>query len=82
MSSGFRAYSSYQDSFNDYVNFIKHNPRYESALTKTGNVGQYMRELQHAGYATDPSYADKVMHIYQSNALNLLSNNAAVAVNK
>lgn len=80
MSSGFRAYSSYQESFNDYVNFIKNNPRYESALTKTGNVGQYMRELQRAGYATDPSYADKVMHIYQSNALNLLSNDAAVAV--
>jgi flagellar protein FlgJ len=80
ISSGFRSYSSYQDSFNDYVNFIKNNPRYESALTKTSNVGQYMRELQHAGYATDPSYADKVMHIYQSNALNIFLDNPAVAV--
>ncbi len=80
ISSGFRSYSSFQDSFNDYVNFIKNNPRYESALTKTNNVGQYMRELQHAGYATDPSYADKVMHIYQSNALNIFSDNSAVAV--
>ncbi len=80
ISSGFRSYASFQDSFNDYVNFIKNNPRYESALTKASNVGQYMRELQHAGYATDPSYADKVMHIYQSNALNIFSDNPAVAV--
>lgn len=80
VSSGFRAYSSYQESFNDYVNFIKNNPRYETALTKAGNTGQYMRELQHAGYATDPSYADKVMHIYKSNALNLFTDNATAAV--
>jgi flagellar protein FlgJ len=80
MSSGFRAYPSYQESFNDYVQFIKNNPRYESALTKTSNVGQYMRELQRAGYATDPSYADKVMHIYQSNALNIFTSNATAAV--
>ncbi len=80
MSSGFRAYPSFQESFNDYVHFIKNNPRYESALMKTSNVGQYMRELQRAGYATDPSYADKVLHIYQSNALNLFAQNATVAV--
>lgn len=80
ISSGFRAYSSFQDSFNDYVNFIRDNPRYESALSKAGNPSQYMRELQRAGYATDPSYADKVMHIYQSNALNLFNENTALAV--
>ena len=80
MSSGFRAYSSFQESFHDYVNFIKDNPRYESALKKVSNVDQYMRELQKAGYATDPSYADKVMHIYQSNTLNVFAGNATVAM--
>jgi flagellar protein FlgJ len=80
VSSGFRAYNSFQESFNDYVNFIRDNPRYETALTKVNNAGQYMRELQRAGYATDPSYADKVMHIYQSNALNLFAENTALAV--
>ncbi len=80
MSSGFRSYSSFQESFHDYVNFIKNNPRYESALKKVGNTEQYMRELQQAGYATDPSYAAKVMHIYKSNALNLFASNAAVAM--
>ncbi len=80
VSSGFRAYNSFQESFNDYVNFIRNNPRYDTALTKVNNAGQYMRELQRAGYATDPSYADKVMHIYQSNALNLFAENTALAV--
>ena len=60
----FRAYDSYQDSFNDYVRFIKENPRYHQALQHSAKPEQYMHELQSAGYATDPAYADKVMRIY------------------
>jgi len=64
--SGFRAYDSYKESFDDYVAFIKSNPRYSEALKKVENPGQYIRELQSAGYATDPRYAEKVMTIYRS----------------
>ncbi|CAD6873296.1 flagellar assembly peptidoglycan hydrolase FlgJ [Methylomonas fluvii] len=64
--AGFRAYDSYKESFDDYVNFIKTNPRYSEALKKAGNAGHYLHELQQAGYATDPRYAEKVMTIYQS----------------
>ncbi len=64
--AGFRAYSSYQESFNDYVNFIKTNPRYRTAIKMAGKPERYMHELQQAGYATDPNYAKKVMKIYQS----------------
>jgi peptidoglycan hydrolase FlgJ len=64
--AGFRSYDSYKQSFDDYVNFIKSNPRYSEALKKVGNAAQYMRELQQAGYATDPRYAEKVMNIYNS----------------
>lgn len=64
--AGFRAYGSYKQSFDDYVNFIKNNPRYSEALKKAGNAGQYIRELQQAGYATDPRYAEKVMSIYHN----------------
>lgn len=64
--AGFRAYDSYKDSFDDYVNFIKSNPRYSEALKKAGNAKQYMQELQEAGYATDPRYAEKIMNIYHS----------------
>jgi flagellar protein FlgJ len=64
--AGFRSYDSYKASFEDYVNFIKSNPRYSEALKKTGNAAQYISELQQAGYATDPQYASKVMSIYNN----------------
>ncbi len=75
----FRAYDSYQDSFNDYVRFIKENPRYQQALKQHGEPEQYMHELQAAGYATDPVYANKVMRIYHSEALSSLDKLAAMA---
>lgn len=64
--AGFRSYASYQDSFDDYVDFIKTNSRYKSALKSVQQPEQYMHELQQAGYATDPDYASKVMKIYQN----------------
>ncbi len=63
--AGFRAYDSYQQSFDDYVDFINSNPRYKAAL-QAQEPEQYMQELQQAGYATDPNYASKVMKIYHS----------------
>ncbi|MGR9014142.1 MAG: flagellar assembly peptidoglycan hydrolase FlgJ, partial [Gammaproteobacteria bacterium] len=54
VNAGFRSYDSYEESFRDYVDFIKSNPRYGDALKKAGNAEQYMHELQRAGYATDP----------------------------
>lgn len=65
----FRTYSGFQESFQDYVDFIKQNPRYAKALQKAGNAKQYVVELQRAGYATDPKYAKKIMQIYNSEAL-------------
>ena len=62
--AGFRAYESFKASFDDYVNFIKANPRYSDALKKAGNPVQYLQELQQAGYATDPKYAEKILNIY------------------
>lgn len=64
--AGFRSYDSYKQSFDDYVTFIKSNPRYSEALKKADNPAQYVRELQKAGYATDPRYAEKIMSIYNS----------------
>jgi len=81
VNAGFRSYNSYQESFQDYVDFIKSNPRYAEALKKAGNAGQYMRELQHAGYATDPKYADKVMSIYQGSAISEFKPDTVVAMN-
>jgi flagellar protein FlgJ len=61
--SPFRAYDSYADSFNDYVDFLQSRPRYARALENANNPGDYIRGLQDAGYATDPRYADKVLDI-------------------
>lgn len=63
--AAFRAYDSYRDSFNDYVRFIKDNPRYHDAIKMAHKPERYMHELQQAGYATDPGYAEKVMRIYR-----------------
>jgi flagellar protein FlgJ len=51
------------------VQFIKSNPRYSDALKQAGSSENYLRELQQAGYATDPKYADKIMSIYHSDAI-------------
>lgn len=58
----FRAYDSFADSFNDYVQFLKHNPRYQSAL-EASDANEFVQRLHAAGYATDPRYADKVLGI-------------------
>jgi flagellar protein FlgJ len=59
----FRAYDSYAESFNDYVNFLKTSGRYDSALQNAADPEKFIRGLHHAGYATDPAYADKVLNI-------------------
>lgn len=73
----FRSYESYEQSFNDYVDFLESNGRYEQALTRTADADAFFRELQQAGYATDPRYAAKVSQI----ARKLISEDAMAAVN-
>lgn len=65
----FRSYESFEKSFDDYVDFILSNPRYESAVQSTGDIQQYFRELQRAGYATDPKYAEKIQKILDGNEI-------------
>ncbi len=59
----FRAYESYAASFDDYVNFLQGNPRYRDALAQSADPVAFVRELQRAGYATDPAYARKIEDI-------------------
>jgi flagellar protein FlgJ len=58
--AAFRGYDSLATGFEDYVNFLRENPRYQQALEAAGDGTRYVRELQNAGYATDPDYADKI----------------------
>lgn len=65
----FRAYDSYAASFDDYVNFVRSNPRYQEALSHASDAAAYAQGLQQAGYATDPQYANKLQSIMASPAL-------------
>jgi len=66
--SAFRSYDSYADSFRDYVRFLQDNPRYTDALRHANDPERFIGGLQKAGYATDPSYARKVLSIYHDHA--------------
>lgn len=59
----FRSYATFEESFRDYVNFLKTSQRYEHALTQTKDPEKYINALQQAGYATDPEYAQKISMI-------------------
>ena len=61
----FRSYASFEQSFNDYVDFLQSNGRYRQALQATANPERFVSELQQAGYATDPQYARKISQIAQ-----------------
>ncbi len=64
----FRAYGSYADSFRDYANLIRNDPRY-AAVVGQSDATAFARGLQAAGYATDPQYADKLARIINGNTL-------------
>lgn len=70
IASRFKTYDNYEQSFNDYVNFIQSNPRYKNAINATNDARNYIKEIQQAGYATDPEYATKVIKIYEGGLLN------------
>lgn len=62
-TAAFRSYDSYQDSFHDLVSLLQNNARYKDAVNAADKPEQFVRELQKAGYATDPDYASKISQI-------------------
>ncbi|MDX1489661.1 MAG: flagellar assembly peptidoglycan hydrolase FlgJ [Pseudohongiellaceae bacterium] len=69
--ANFRAYNSYEESFKDYVDFLKSNPRYQQALENSHDPEAFAKHLQEAGYATDPVYARKISRVMNSNTMSL-----------
>ena len=59
----FRAYNSYGDAFKDYAKLISENPRYQNVLQSGGDANRFASEMQKAGYATDPQYAQKLARV-------------------
>ncbi|WP_052481107.1 flagellar assembly peptidoglycan hydrolase FlgJ [Gilvimarinus agarilyticus] len=64
VEAAFRRYGSLQESFSDYIELMQ-KPRYQNALAQGKDAEAYVEQLQHAGYATDPQYANKLKSIMQ-----------------
>jgi flagellar protein FlgJ len=62
-TAAFRSYDSYADSFHDLVSLLQNNSRYKDVVGSADNPEQFVKELQKAGYATDPDYASKISQI-------------------
>lgn len=67
--AAFRSYESFEESFNDYVDFLTSGSRYQGALAKADSPDRYFEALQQAGYATDPQYARKLKQVLRSDAI-------------
>ncbi len=67
--AAFRAYDSFKDSFDDFVNFLQQSPRYQKAISVGANARAFTAELANAGYATDPDYAGKIIRIVEGRPL-------------
>jgi len=59
----FRAYESYSEAFNDYVNLLTRNTRYAAAKAERDDAAVFAQRIQTAGYATDPAYARKLTQV-------------------
>lgn len=75
-TSQFRAYDSLAEGFAGYREFLNGNSRYGDAIRNGGDPAQFARELQNAGYATDPNYAEKIEQIFHSSEFAELIHNA------
>lgn len=62
----FRAYSSYDEAFQDYAKLLSENPRYADVMQQGGDTAGMAQAIQKAGYATDPLYADKLTRVVGS----------------
>lgn len=62
----FRAYDNYADAFQDYARLLTDNPRYQNVLAQGVDASKFAAELQKAGYATDPHYAQKLSSIIRN----------------
>jgi flagellar protein FlgJ len=72
--TAFRAYDSIEDSVDDFANLLKTSPRYRAAITAGADAQAYVNSIGHAGYATDPEYANKLNEILHGGTLRMALN--------
>ena len=62
----FRAYDRMSASVHDYANLLLGDSRYRSVRGLGNDIPAFAQALQHAGYATDPQYASKLVAVAYS----------------
>lgn len=63
----FRKYPSAEQSFTDHSDFLRYKPRYAFLFEyKTDDYSSWAYGLKKAGYATDPSYAAKLIKLIET----------------
>lgn len=68
ITDSFRAYNTFEESIEDYFDLICKSSRYRKSL-QANSPRQCIQAIKDGGYATDPSYVDKIMNIIYSNNL-------------
>ncbi|MGU3473132.1 glucosaminidase domain-containing protein [Paenibacillus sp. D51F] len=76
----FRAYSSYQESFDDHAAFFHQNSRYSNML-RMQNPFEIANELQRVTYATDRQYANKLKSLMMNDNLMSLDRDRGIDPN-
>lgn len=56
----FRKYDSPEESFTDHANLFMNNKRYAKALLVRSDPYKFAEEVAKAGYATEPTYAERL----------------------
>ncbi len=65
----FRAYPDLAKTFDDYARLLGEHPRYAAVRGRGQDTRGFAQALQSAGYATDPTYADKITRVLESGVL-------------
>lgn len=73
----FRSYASATDSLADHGHYLRNRGIYDAAFNHTDDPYRFAQEIQRAGYATDPNYADLLLRVMTSQ--NLFQYDAAPA---
>jgi flagellum-specific peptidoglycan hydrolase FlgJ len=69
IKSCFRSYDSVKDSYVDHSNFLLQSDRYSGLFLLKNNYKKWSHGLKSSGYATDPSYAEKLIKVIERNKL-------------
>lgn len=66
---GFRAYESWEESIKDHSNLLTKASRYKAVVGET-DYKKACYAIHESGYATDPSYAEKLISLIEKHNLN------------